>query len=67
VPTILVNYILLFQVGIAHLALIPFTGCGINPARSLGSAIVANHFTDFWSVFFFQTCSRTFTLLIKKS
>lgn len=30
-------------VGIAHLVAVPITGCGINPARSLGPAIFANN------------------------
>lgn len=29
-------------VGVAHLILVPITGCGINPARSLGPAIFAD-------------------------
>jgi len=29
-------------VGVAHLIAVPITGCGINPARSLGPAIFAN-------------------------
>merc|ERR1712087_474132 len=30
-------------VGVAHLVAVPITGCGINPARSLGPAIFANN------------------------
>ncbi len=30
-----------FAVFVAHLALVPFTGCGINPARTFGPAVVA--------------------------
>jgi len=29
-------------VGVAHLILVPITGCGINPARSLGPALFAD-------------------------
>merc|ERR1711920_603808 len=30
-------------VGVAHLVAVPITGCGINPARSLGPALLADH------------------------
>lgn len=32
-----------FAVFMAHLATIPITGTGINPARSFGAAVVYNH------------------------
>ena len=32
----------------AHLVLIPFTGCSVNPARSFGPALVGNAWTGFW-------------------
>ena len=35
-------------VPLAHLLLIPYTGTSINPARSLGPAIVANVWKDHW-------------------
>lgn len=35
-------------VSVAHLLLIPYTGTSINPARSLGPAIVGNHWDDHW-------------------
>merc|ERR1711874_932249 len=35
-------------VSLAHLLLIPYTGTSINPARSLGPAIVANVWKDHW-------------------
>lgn len=41
-----------FAIGIAvmidHLVLIPITGCSVNPARSLGSAVIANTWQDHW-------------------
>lgn len=37
-----------FTVFLCHVMLIPLTGCGINPARSLGSAVVALDFNKFW-------------------
>ena len=35
-------------VSVAHLLLIPYTGTSINPARSLGPAIVANVWKHHW-------------------
>eukprot|EP01134_Creolimax_fragrantissima_P007869 CFRG7869T1 len=37
-----------FTVFIAHLTLVPMTGCGINPARAFGSAAVSHDWTDQW-------------------
>ena len=41
-----------FGVGVAltacHLCLAPFTGCGMNPVRSLGPAIVVGEWTHHW-------------------
>jgi aquaporin Z len=31
-----------------HLAAIPFSGSSVNPARTLGSALVGNEWTGFW-------------------
>lgn len=37
-----------FVVLLDHIALIPITGCSINPARSFGSAVIANKWDDHW-------------------
>jgi glycerol uptake facilitator-like aquaporin len=31
-----------------HFVAVPFTGASVNPARSLGPALVANEWGDFW-------------------
>ncbi|GLD50972.1 aquaporin-1-like protein [Lates japonicus] len=36
------------SVGLGHLAGIRYTGCGINPARSFGPAIIQESFDDHW-------------------
>ncbi|XP_074544094.1 aquaporin-1-like [Halichoeres trimaculatus] len=36
------------SVGLGHLAGISYTGCGINPARSFGPAIIQKSFEDHW-------------------
>ncbi|XP_066591095.1 aquaporin AQPAn.G isoform X2 [Prorops nasuta] len=36
------------SVTVGHLVGVPRTGAGMNPARSLGSAVVKNAFTDHW-------------------
>ncbi|XP_075414330.1 aquaporin-1 isoform X1 [Tenrec ecaudatus] len=36
------------SVALGHLLAIDYTGCGINPARSFGSAVITNNFMDHW-------------------
>ncbi|OXB75185.1 UNVERIFIED_CONTAM: hypothetical protein H355_002718 [Colinus virginianus] len=36
------------SVALGHLLAIDYTGCGINPARSFGSALIANKFENHW-------------------
>ncbi|KAF7645084.1 hypothetical protein LDENG_00210420 [Lucifuga dentata] len=36
------------SVGVGHLAGISYTGCGINPARSFGPAVIQVSFDDHW-------------------
>ncbi|KAF5891620.1 aquaporin 1, partial [Clarias magur] len=36
------------SVALGHLTAISFTGCGINPARSFGPALIMNEFTHHW-------------------
>jgi aquaporin Z len=31
-----------------HFAIVPFSGSSVNPARSFGTALVGNRWTDFW-------------------
>jgi len=39
-----------FAVFLAHIVLVPIDGCSINPARSLGSAVVQQKWDDHWVV-----------------
>ena len=31
-----------------HFAIVPFSGSSVNPARSFGTALIGNKWTDFW-------------------
>uniref|UniRef100_A0A2K6N119 Aquaporin-1 n=1 Tax=Rhinopithecus bieti TaxID=61621 RepID=A0A2K6N119_RHIBE len=35
-------------VALGHLLAIDYTGCGINPARSFGSAVITHNFSNHW-------------------
>ena len=37
-----------FAVFLAHIFIVPVDGCSINPARSLGSAVVTNKWNEHW-------------------
>uniref|UniRef100_G1TN20 Aquaporin-1 n=2 Tax=Leporidae TaxID=9979 RepID=G1TN20_RABIT len=37
-----------FSVALGHLLAIDYTGCGINPARSFGSAVLTHNFNNHW-------------------
>jgi len=47
-----INVLAPFSIGVsvflAHLMLIPITGCSINPARTFGAAVVTGHFDHHW-------------------
>lgn len=44
-PQVLAPLPIGFAVFMVHLATIPITGTGINPARSFGAAVIYNHTT----------------------
>lgn len=48
---------------VAHLVLIPIDGCGLNPARSVGTAVVAGYYQDLW-VFITAPCCGAVIALI---
>jgi MIP family channel proteins len=41
-------YLIGITIFVCHIILIPITGCGINPARSLGPAIISGEFSKLW-------------------
>jgi len=53
-----------FAVLVAHLVMIPIDGCSINPARTLGTAIVTGNFSDHWIFWFGPLIGGTFAAII---
>ncbi|XP_030630648.1 aquaporin-1-like [Chanos chanos] len=52
------------SVGLAHLAGISYTGCGINPARSFGPAVVLQVFENHWVYWAGPLCGGVTAALI---
>ncbi|XP_054479157.1 aquaporin FA-CHIP-like [Anoplopoma fimbria] len=52
------------SVCLGHLAAISYTGCGINPARSFGPALILNDFTNHWVYWVGPMCGGLAAALI---
>ncbi|XP_029931156.1 aquaporin FA-CHIP-like [Myripristis murdjan] len=52
------------SVCLGHLAAISYTGCGINPARSFGPALITNNFADHWVYWVGPMCGGVAAALI---
>ncbi|XP_077374677.1 aquaporin-1-like [Festucalex cinctus] len=52
------------SVCLGHLAAISFTGCGINPARTFGPALILNDFTDHWVYWVGPMCGGVAAALV---
>jgi glycerol uptake facilitator-like aquaporin len=52
-----------FAVYLVHLATIPITGTGINPARSLGAAVIFNRHHNAWNDHVSSNCSSIWCIL----
>ncbi|XP_077415032.1 aquaporin FA-CHIP-like [Vanacampus margaritifer] len=52
------------SVCLGHLAAISFTGCGINPARTFGPALIMNDFTNHWVYWVGPMCGGVAAALI---
>eukprot|EP00066_Takifugu_rubripes_P008885 XP_003975420.1 PREDICTED: aquaporin-1-like [Takifugu rubripes] len=52
------------SVGLGHLAAISFTGCGINPARSFGPAVIRGKMANHWVYWVGPMCGGIVAALI---
>ncbi|XP_076151842.1 aquaporin-1-like [Alosa pseudoharengus] len=52
------------SVGLGHFALISYTGCGINPARSFGPAVVVESFENHWVYWIGPICGGVTAALV---
>ncbi|CAN9502915.1 unnamed protein product [Ophioblennius macclurei] len=52
------------SVGLGHFAAISFTGCGINPARSFGPALIRGQMKDHWVYWLAPMCGGMAASLI---
>nr|AMA22613.1 aquaporin 1ab [Anabas testudineus] len=52
------------SVGLGHFAAISFTGCGINPARSFGPALIRSQMNDHWVYWLGPMCGGIAAALI---
>ncbi|XP_019734539.1 aquaporin-1 [Hippocampus comes] len=52
------------SVCLGHLAAISYTGCGINPARTFGPAMILNDFTDHWVYWVGPMCGGVAAALV---
>ncbi|XP_061835261.1 aquaporin-1-like [Nerophis lumbriciformis] len=52
------------SVSLGHLAAISYTGCGINPARTFGPALIMNDFKDHWVYWVGPMCGGVAAALI---
>ncbi|XP_047446697.1 aquaporin-1-like [Mugil cephalus] len=52
------------SVGLGHFAAISYTGCGINPARSFGPAVIKGHMSNHWVYWIGPMCGGIAASLI---